>query len=147
MKSVLLTLVFALVLTACAASTDDTPITPSPMPPVPPPTAPPMVGEPVGPVVDETPAPPEKLGEPETTSGVTRAELAEHNAAKDCWVGYQGTAYDLTAWLLQHPGGSNAIAPYCGTVEEFTNAYTNQHNRPTTAGIERRGDEQGALAE
>jgi len=109
------------------------------------PQEPPMVGEPIGELERES----ETTTEPATptTSGITRAELAQHNTARDCWVGYQGTVYDLTAWLREHPGGANAIAPYCGTVEEFTQAYQAQHRRPDNTRIANRGNEQGALAE
>ncbi len=63
----------------------------------------------------------------ETFLGITREQIAEHNTRQSCWVAYQGQVYDLTAWIRQHPGGAGAIAPYCGTVEEFEQAYDRRH--------------------
>ena len=53
--------------------------------------------------------------------------LAAHNTAADCWIAYQGSVYDVTDWLTKHPGGSAAIAQYCGTSEEFEQALNRQH--------------------
>lgn len=58
---------------------------------------------------------------------VTRNELSLHNTQGDCWVGYDSKVYDLTSWLPIHPGSAAAIAPYCGTYEEFQSAFTQQH--------------------
>lgn len=103
-----------------------------------------MVGDVVGELENEPEA-----TEPAAaaTGGITREELAQHSTARDCWVGYEGVVYDLTSWLAVHPGGAAAIAPYCGTVEEFTEAYKAQHNRRDSTRISNRGDEQGTLAE
>lgn len=64
--------------------------------------------------------------------GFSREFIAQRNTASDCVVGFNGLVYDLTDWLSRHPGGANAIIPYCGTVEEFTEAYNAQHNRAGT---------------
>ncbi|MEK6925267.1 MAG: cytochrome b5-like heme/steroid binding domain-containing protein [Nanoarchaeota archaeon] len=53
--------------------------------------------------------------------------LLEHNIVDDCWVGYDGKVYDVTSFLPRHPGSAVAIIPYCGTYEEFTNAFEGQH--------------------
>lgn len=58
---------------------------------------------------------------------VSLSTLAKHNSRTDCWVAYGGKVYDITSWLPAHPGGSFRIEPYCGTSEEFTNAFTSQH--------------------
>ena len=63
----------------------------------------------------------------EEFAGITREEIAERNTRQDCWVAYQGQVYDLTEWIRQHPGGANAIAPHCGTVEQFERAYDQRH--------------------
>lgn len=66
----------------------------------------------------------------------TREDLLEHDSSDSCLVGFEGDVYDLTSWLNAHPGGAEAILPYCGTVEEFEEAYRAQHgnslsiNRP-----------------
>ena len=54
-------------------------------------------------------------------------DLVKHNSDVDCWVGYNGNVYDVTSWLPNHPGSAGAISPYCGTYEEFTQAFTNKH--------------------
>lgn len=58
---------------------------------------------------------------------ISQEELATHNSADDCWIAYQGSVFDVTDWLTKHPGGSAAIAQYCGTSEEFEQALNRQH--------------------
>ncbi|HTZ41819.1 MAG TPA: cytochrome b5-like heme/steroid binding domain-containing protein [Candidatus Omnitrophota bacterium] len=60
-------------------------------------------------------------------SEITESALALHNTETDCWVAYQGKVYDITSWLHIHPGGVNAILPYCGTSTAFEQAFTKQH--------------------
>lgn len=67
----------------------------------------------------------------ETTGGfapmISEEELAMHNSADDCWISYEGSVFDVTDWLTKHPGGSAAIAQYCGTSEAFEQALNRQH--------------------
>ena len=58
---------------------------------------------------------------------ISRAEIAQNADSSSCFVGYNGLVYDLTDWLLQHPGGNDAISPFCGSVEEFEDNYRAQH--------------------
>lgn len=58
---------------------------------------------------------------------ISEAELATHNTASDCWIAYKGSVFDVTDWLTKHPGGSAAIAQYCGTSEAFEQALNRQH--------------------
>lgn len=44
----------------------------------------------------------------------TKAEVARHGTASDCWVYIGRNVYDMTAYLPRHPGGADEIAPYCG---------------------------------
>lgn len=60
-----------------------------------------------------------------STEAITMDVVAQHNTAEDCWVAIDGNAYDLTAWVSQHPGGSGAISTMCGT--DGTSAFTGQH--------------------
>lgn len=78
----------------------------------------------------------EEEGAEETTSEgetggfapmISEAELAAHNSADDCWIAYEGSVFDVTDWLTKHPGGSAAIAQYCGTSEAFEQALNRQH--------------------
>ena len=55
------------------------------------------------------------------------ATLAQHASASDCWIAYKGKVYDMTSYLDRHPGGTNAIARYCGSASEFEQAFTRQH--------------------
>lgn len=85
--------------------------------------------------------------EESTAAGITRAELAKHKTQADCWIGYKGTVYDITTWLPRHPGSAAAIAPYCGTAEEFAAAFNRQHGSGKDARLKREGVEKGALSE
>lgn len=69
------------------------------------------------------------INEEAIVEGFTREQIAQNNDATSCFVSWKGQVYDLTQWLRVHPGGANAILPYCGTVEEFEAAYQEQHNR------------------
>ncbi len=62
-----------------------------------------------------------------SSSKISLATLAEHNSEQDCWVGYQGKAYDVTSFLPNHPGGVRAIARNCGTSTQFEDAFRKQH--------------------
>ena len=82
-----------------------------------------------------------------TATGISRDELAKHKTQGDCWVAYKGTVYDITAWLPRHPGSAAAIAPYCGTAEEFAAAFGRQHGSGKDARLKREGVDKGALTE
>jgi hypothetical protein len=46
---------------------------------------------------------------PSSTSSLkvyTRAQVAEHNSAKDCWIIVGSKVYDISNFLKRHPGGS-----------------------------------------
>ncbi|MGI9197401.1 MAG: cytochrome b5 domain-containing protein [Candidatus Nanopelagicales bacterium] len=58
-------------------------------------------------------------------SGITASEVLQHASADDCWSVVNGTVYDLTQWIPQHPGGPQVIEAMCG--KDGTNAFTNQH--------------------
>ena len=60
-------------------------------------------------------------------TGITLAQLATHDDKTDCWVGFEDKVYDITSYLSRHPGGVNAIARHCGTVENFENAFAKKH--------------------
>lgn len=58
-------------------------------------------------------------------AGFTLAEVASHATADDCWSVVNGTVYDLTTWIAQHPGGPSPIESMCG--QDATSAFTSQH--------------------
>lgn len=55
----------------------------------------------------------------------TAAQVAEHASSSSCWASVDGSVYDLTPWISQHPGGSERILSLCGT--DGTTAFANQH--------------------
>ncbi|WP_434667559.1 cytochrome b5-like heme/steroid binding domain-containing protein [Paraburkholderia sp. A3BS-1L] len=62
----------------------------------------------------------------------TLAEVARHNKINDCWMAIDGTVYDLTAYLPQHPSNPAVILRWCG--KEATEAYhTKTRGRPHSA--------------
>jgi cytochrome b involved in lipid metabolism len=45
---------------------------------------------------------------------ISKAELAIHNKATDCYIVIQNKVYDLTKYLPNHPGGSKQLEKECG---------------------------------
>ena len=76
---------------------------------------------------------------------ISLAVLAEHNTKEDCWIAYQGKVYDLTSWLPDHPGSADAIAPFCGTAEEFEKAFEGQHGTSQVERLTQEGIYKGEL--
>ena len=58
-------------------------------------------------------------------TGITAAEVLKHSSASDCWSVVNGTVYDLTQWIGQHPGGAQVIEALCG--KDGTAAFDGQH--------------------
>ena len=52
---------------------------------------------------------------------ISLAEVAQHSSAEDCWMVINGTVYNLTAYLPEHPSKPSIILPWCG--REATGAY------------------------
>jgi Cytochrome b5-like Heme/Steroid binding domain len=47
-------------------------------------------------------------------------EIAKHNTRDSCWVVISSYAYDVTAFLEEHPGGAAVILKYGGKVGNVT---------------------------
>jgi len=64
----------------------------------------------------------------EGATGISIAEVAQHDDSATCWVAIDGTVYDVTAWITQHPGGPERILGICGTdaSEDFGAQHTGQ---------------------
>ncbi len=147
-------MLIALFVSACSQSTPLTsPVIPNSSTPAPivptPEVRPPIVPTPVIPgAPEEKPVSPPIVTEPAPTKSesITAAELASHNTRSDCWVGFQGNAYDVTAWLPRHPGGVSSIARYCGTANEFAQAFANKHGSGKVNLLKKEGTLMGALA-
>jgi cytochrome b involved in lipid metabolism len=60
-----------------------------------------------------------------TATGYTLAMVATHKNASSCWTAIDGKVYDLTKWINQHPGGTEAILSICG--KDGTAAFHTQH--------------------
>lgn len=44
------------------------------------------------------------------------AEVAKHNTSKSCYIVLQGTVYDVTSYLEEHPGGAAILLSNAGQV-------------------------------
>ena len=62
----------------------------------------------------------------EGTTGISIAEVAQHDDSASCWAAIDGTVYDLTPWVTQHPGGPDRILGICGT--DASDAFGAQHS-------------------
>jgi uncharacterized membrane protein len=60
-----------------------------------------------------------------TTPALTLAEVHRHGTAADCWTVVNGSVYDVTSWISQHPGGPQVIEQMCGA--DATAAFEAQH--------------------
>lgn len=68
---------------------------------------------------------PQPTVQPGTSGGITLSQIAKHNSSTSCWSAINGSVYDLTSWIPNHPGGEQAILSMCGI--DGSNAYNNQH--------------------
>jgi hypothetical protein len=79
----------------------------------------------------------------EATKVIPMSEVTLHATGKDCWTVINGTVYDLTAWVSEHPGGSGPIMTLCGT--DGTNSFTTQHGGQARPEAELAGFEIGTV--
>lgn len=77
------------------------------------------------PVVTPTPKPVTTTPAPSAPSGVTLAQVATHSSRSSCWSAINGSVYDLTSWIPNHPGGEQTILSLCGI--NGSAGYNNQH--------------------
>lgn len=85
----------------------------------------PVVQEPITipePVVQAPVNDPEPIAQ---EPGITLEEVALHADKTDCWTAINGEVYDLTSYVMKHPGGSSRIARICGI--DGTEQYEQQH--------------------
>jgi cytochrome b involved in lipid metabolism len=61
----------------------------------------------------------------DTTKYYASAEVGLHAGVQSCWSIVNGKIYDLTPWINQHPGGSNAIKRMCGV--DGSKGFNDQH--------------------
>ena len=58
---------------------------------------------------------PNGAGTSTPATGLTMAQVTQHNSRSSCWAAINGNVYDLTSWIPNHPGGEAAILQLCGT--------------------------------
>ena len=73
----------------------------------------------------------------------TAAQVAQNSDASSCWASVDGSVYDLTEWISEHPGGSREIEALCGT--DATAAFQRQHGSNAEAQRELAGFKIGEL--
>lgn len=74
----------------------------SPPNPAPPPASPPKLKQ-----IVTQPVPP-------GPRAISRSELAQHASSSHAWTALKGDVYDVTQFIVQHPGGRNAIKKIAG---------------------------------
>ena len=57
-------------------------------------------------------------------TSLTVGEVLKHGSEVDCWLIINNTVYDVSQYLILHPGGKDRIIPYCG--QDATSAYSTQ---------------------
>lgn len=55
------------------------------------------------------------VGSGVSTLTLSMVELAKHNSSSNCWLLISGKIYDVTNFIIQHPGGEGTILSSCGT--------------------------------
>lgn len=68
-----------------------------------------------------------------TVKTYTLADVKLHNTKANCWTVVNGSVYNVTGWISQHPGGASAIIGMCGI--DGSAAFNGQHGgqaRPAT---------------
>ena len=55
----------------------------------------------------------------------TMEQVAEHDDDQSCWTVINGEVYDVTSWVVRHPGGPDRIRGLCG--QDGTRNFTGQH--------------------
>lgn len=66
-----------------------------------------------------------------TQQDFTVADVSAHADQSSCYVTVGGSVYDLTSWIAEHPGGSQAILGLCGT--DGTAPFSAQHGSSAKA--------------
>jgi len=62
---------------------------------------------------------------PQTSGGITMTQVASHSSRTSCWSAVNGSVYDLTSWIPNHPGGEKGILSMCGV--DGSAKYNGQH--------------------
>lgn len=68
------------------------------------------------------------------TESFTLADVAARATPAECWTVVDGTVYDLTSWIAEHPGGAEVIEGMCGI--DATAAFQAEHGGQPEPGEE-----------
>ena len=58
---------------------------------------------------------------------ITEEELSTHKSMKDCWMAIHGNVYDVTKFLVAHPGGDSVMLEHSGI--DATDGFENVGHR------------------
>ena len=56
---------------------------------------------------------------------ITMEEVNKHRSPKDCWVVLRGDVYDMTQYILAHPGGSSRFLKEADITRMFDGIHQN----------------------
>ncbi len=73
----------------------------------------------------------------------TITQVSTHKNATSCWTAVNGSVYDVTPFIKQHPGGSGAILSLCGI--DGSSAFNGQHGGQARPASELAGFKIGVL--
>ncbi len=74
---------------------------------------------------DVTVTPVQPTTPPPAPTSITLAQVTIHNSESSCWSAINGSVYDLTSWIPNHPGGEKRILSLCGI--DGSDKYNGQH--------------------
>lgn len=66
-------------------------------------------------------------------NGFTLSDIATHATDSDCWTTIDGNVYNLTQFIIEHPGGKKGILGICG--KDGTDAFREEHGKGGRAQI------------
>lgn len=60
-----------------------------------------------------------------TDNSYTMIDVQNRNSVDNCWTVVRGQVYDLTDFIVKHPGGADAVLQLCGV--DGTDKFVGQH--------------------
>ena len=63
----------------------------------------------------------------------TLAQVAANSTQASCWTIVNGSVYNITSYIKNHPGGVNAISKICG--RDGTSTFSNQHGGSSSIAV------------
>lgn len=56
-------------------------------------------------------------------NSLSAQEIASHRSTSSCWIVVDGKAYDVTAYLNEHPGGAAVLLKQAGMVRRHRSSH------------------------